>query len=268
VIRLSARALPPKTSQALAAYQREVDAAGPYTVRVAEAKRLFAARNTRSNATFKTVRAELAAMCSGAVRCAYCEDSAADEVEHVRPKAWFPELVFAWDNFVYACGPCNGPKGSRYAVVRGTPAVCSEARRSRDTFAAPPTGPSALIDPRAEDPLQLLMLDLLDTFLFVPLGASGSSDRARAEFTIDVLGLNRRDALVEARKSAFVDHLTHLEAYVERKRRGSTQAELDRRRDTILRRQHPTVWREMQRQQASHADLRTLFAAAPEALGW
>ena len=33
-------------------------------------------------------------MCAGAKRCMYCEDSAADEVEHHLPKNLYPEFVF------------------------------------------------------------------------------------------------------------------------------------------------------------------------------
>lgn len=44
-------------------------------------------------------------------------DSAADEVEHIAPKALFPERVFDWTNYIYACGPCNGPKSNRYSYV-------------------------------------------------------------------------------------------------------------------------------------------------------
>ena len=49
----------------------------------------------------------LSAMCHGPRRCMYCEDSAADEVEHFRPTDLYPEFVFAWMNYLYACGPCN-----------------------------------------------------------------------------------------------------------------------------------------------------------------
>ena len=46
----------------------------------------------------------------------YCEDSVGDEVEHHRPKNLYPDHTFLWDNYLYACGPCNGPKNNRFAV--------------------------------------------------------------------------------------------------------------------------------------------------------
>jgi hypothetical protein len=44
--------------------------------------------------------------------------------------------------------------------------------------------------------------------------------------------------------------------------------QLDKLRDIILHRQHPTVWREMQHQHARHPELRPLFAALPDAAKW
>ena len=48
----------------------------------------------------------------------YCEDSVADEVEHFRPKDLYPDVVFAWRNYLYACGQCNGGKNNRFSIVR------------------------------------------------------------------------------------------------------------------------------------------------------
>lgn len=95
MIQLPDQALDVATSTALRRFQAEVDAAGDYPAQVAEAKRLFGLRNARGNATFDEIKRVLDRMCSGARRCAYCEDSAADEVEHVRPKDLYPDVVFA-----------------------------------------------------------------------------------------------------------------------------------------------------------------------------
>jgi hypothetical protein len=88
--------LPDATAAGLRDLQAEVDAVGAYADQVAEGKRLFGLRNTPGNAIFDDVKRTLWLMCSGARRCAYCEDSAADEVEHVRPKDLYPHVVFAW----------------------------------------------------------------------------------------------------------------------------------------------------------------------------
>jgi hypothetical protein len=131
MIQLATIDLAVPTVAALAAYQAAVDATGGYAERVAAAKELFGRYNKRGNATFDEVKRVLDQLCAGARRCAYCEDSVADEVEHVRPKALYPEVVFAWANYVYACGPCNGPKGNHYAVFVNADATPSRSRASR-----------------------------------------------------------------------------------------------------------------------------------------
>lgn len=94
----------------LESWQAEVNAIAQYVDRVEAAKQRFLQRNTMRNKTFATVRRALEQMCTGTRRCGYCEDSAADEVDHLWPKEFYPELVFAWRNYLYACGRCNRSK--------------------------------------------------------------------------------------------------------------------------------------------------------------
>jgi hypothetical protein len=198
----------------------------------------------------------------------YCEDSLADEVEHIYPKNFYPDRVFVWSNYVYACGPCNGPKGSSFAVFTADAGSKVELTRSPDPPAPPPTGVPGLIDPRAEDATRLLALDLRETFYFVERAARGTLDHERASYTIKILGLNKRDDLPRARRAAYRDYLAHLTQYVVVRTSGGDEAELQRLADEIRTRQHPTVWSEMKRQHASLPLLAPLFAAAPEALTW
>lgn len=269
MIQLPALPLNARARANLEAWQAEIDALPDYADRVAAAKTQFSARNKRANTTFNEVKAVLTRMCQGAQRCGYCEDSVADEVEHIRPKDLYPEAVFSWDNYLYACGPCNGPKNNRFAILRGTPAAVAEVSRRRGAAVTPPTaGPSALIDPRVEDPLHFLFLDLLNTFAFdIRIGIS-AADQLRAKYTIEVLRLNARDYLVKARRTAFGNYFARLTRYATDKAAGDSQAGLDRQRDELLQVDHQTVWREMQRQHRAHPQLATLFAAAPEALTW
>jgi uncharacterized protein (TIGR02646 family) len=250
------------------ALQAEVDAAGSYGERVVEGKRLFELRNKLGNSIFDEVKRALDRMCSGARRCAYCEDSLADEVEHVRPKDLYPQVVFAWTNYVYACGPCNGPKGSHFAVFVADASVPIEiARKSGASVVPPPDGDAVLIDPRTEDALRLIALDLQETYCFVPRAARGSRDHVRAAYTIRTLRLNR-DALVEARRAAYRDYETHLRNHQRHRAAGAAATHLAELREMLLRRQHPTVWREMQRQRERLHALQSLFADVPEAAAW
>ena len=119
MIRIRSRRLPNACRSGLDSYQAHVDAGSTYEDRVKRAKAHFGAKNRSDDLVFKVVRGVLDAMCRGPRRCMYCEDAPADEVEHFKPKDLHPELAFAWSNYLYACGLCNGPKNNRFAVIAG-----------------------------------------------------------------------------------------------------------------------------------------------------
>ena len=149
MIRLIPLSLKPRFATSLRRWQTAIDALPAYQDRVAEAKKQFSAKNTTRNATFKHVKEVLTQMCQGARRCGYCEDSWADEVEHIRPKDLYPEAVFDWNNYLYACGPCNGPKNNQFAILHGSPLALHHVTRAQSAAIVPPlAGPFALIDPR------------------------------------------------------------------------------------------------------------------------
>ncbi|MCY0994871.1 hypothetical protein OV203_47530 [Nannocystis sp. ILAH1] len=201
MIRLPDHELDESTAKALDKYQAEVDRSRSYKKRVELAKERW--EQVHRSVKFNPVKSTLARMCCGARRCAYCEDSYADEVEHFRPKDLYPEHVFRWQNYAYTCGPCNGPKGNQFAVFtssRGKPTLV--ARGQNDPVKPPAKGPIALIDPRSEDPLEYLWLDL-EEFVFTENADEGTRAWHRARYTIDTLGLNKRDELVTARASAY-----------------------------------------------------------------
>jgi hypothetical protein len=123
-----------------------------------------------------------------------------------------------------------------------------------------------LLDPRHEDPLAFLMLDLRDTFHLVPVHDPGTTQYLRASYTIDVLRLNRRDLLVEARRDAFGGYRARLSEYVLRRDIGAAQDELERLANGFRTAPHATVWVEMKRQHRLLHELSDLFARVPEAL--
>lgn len=258
--------LPATAAAKLAEYQAEIDGLATFAERVEVGKRLFRSRNNNANVTFNAVKSVLTKMCSGARRCVYCEDSAADEVEHIYPKHFYPDRVFVWENYVYACGPCNGPKASSFAVFIANAGSKIELTRSADP-SPPPTGVPGLIDPRIEDATELLALDLRETFYFVERAMRGTLEYERASYTIEILGLNKREYLRLARRAAYRDYRAHLAQYREVRSCGN-EAEMQRLAHEIQTRQHPTVWTEMKRQQANLPDLAQLFADSPEALTW
>ena len=155
------------TTRGLNRYQVKVDSERTYAERVERGKDLFKSCNRRANRVFRVVRERLATMCSGARRCGYCEDSVGDEVEHIRPKDLYPEAVFLWENYLLACGPCNGGKNNRFSVIRGGRLV-NVTRRRGDPVRRPRSGAPAPINPRHEDPLAFLDLEIMDSFMFLP----------------------------------------------------------------------------------------------------
>ena len=269
MMRLPDSALSIAATKTLKEYQSEVNAAGSYSSRVAEAKRLFARRNTAKNATFAAVRRGLEAMCSGARRCCYCEDSCADEVEHVKPKDLYPEVVFVWENYLYACGPCNGPKSNRFQIFHAkTGRVHDVTRKAGAPVRKPPHGDPLLIDPRREDPLSFLELEMDLTFYFLPRRELGVHDRRRAAYTVELLHLNDRDLLPRARRNAFGSYRARLVEYAQKKRLGAPNGDLQILREDLMLTPHPTVWAEMKRQRASFPDIADLFQQVGEALAW
>jgi uncharacterized protein (TIGR02646 family) len=256
---------------ALATYQAEVDRYATYAERVAAAKAQWDSR--RSNAPINTVRAMLLAMCSGIGRCMYCEDSRAHDIEHVRPKALYPGLVFAWANFLYACASCNGQKGARFEVVLPDGRVVAVGRRRGAAIPAQLAaddpllvGEPLLIDPRCEDPLDFLRLDL-ETGWLDERDQNGIRHK-RAAYTLSVLELNEREYLVSARQAAYHAAESLLRDYARLRREGAGPELTEPKRRTILAGAHRTVWEEMKRQREQRRNLRVLFAEAPEALGW
>jgi uncharacterized protein (TIGR02646 family) len=62
--------------------------------------------------------------------CAFCEAETKGEVDHFRPKARFPELVYSWSNWILACHDCNNPKNvfwPRFGFVN----PCAEKQNER-----------------------------------------------------------------------------------------------------------------------------------------
>jgi len=268
MIRLPDTPLAPAALARLRRYQADIDALADYADRVDAAKARFGARNTTSNATFREVRRSLGRMCSGARRCMYCEDSVADEVEHVRPKDLYPEAVFVWENYLYACGPCNGGKRSQFLVLVPPANVIDVTRPPRGPVIPPAAGTPVFIDPRAEDGLMFMQLDLAGTFRFIPLADPGTTDFVRAEHTIRILKLNDRDYLIEARREAFGSYAARLDQYATALQSGASSQRLSRLRKSLLRMGHPTVWAEMKRQHRRLRQLRGLFERVPDALTW
>jgi uncharacterized protein (TIGR02646 family) len=265
--RLPNVALPPHTAAGLAEYQAVLDAIDNFSAKVKAAKVHFSARNRSANPYFREVRRVLREMCTALGCCCYCGLSQADEIEHVWPKDFYPEKTFEWSNYVYSCGPCNGPKSSKFAVFRDDTGGECDVGTECAKGVPPPSGFPLLINPRAEDPLEFLEIDIAGTFLFLPRPTMSSREIRRAQYTIDILRLNTREVVVRARENAFRSYRAMLCEYISRRSQGEVN-ELLPLQGAFSQMPHPAVWSEMKRQRAAYVELRDLFDEAPEAVAW
>jgi uncharacterized protein (TIGR02646 family) len=117
------------------------------------------------------LKTELLTMCARPSFCMYCYESRGTDVDHFVPIAHDPVQTFEWTNHILACGYCN-----------------QQAKQER--FPMDSAGRPLLLDPSVEDSAD--HMTLASSGHFIDLTAQGRE-------TIDVLGLNARSELVEAR---------------------------------------------------------------------
>lgn len=149
-----------------------------------------------------------------------------------------------------------------------------------------------MVDPRSEDPSEFFWLDIISrTFILDPKLGLPPHDLVRARYTIDLLGLNDRAALVAARKRAASYYIDRLERYVKVKETQNMgellnavpephlvdealsfeyeQARIKQAlKEEIESCDHPTVWQELIRQRGDLRKTNDFLNRAPEALAW
>ncbi|MBM3734605.1 MAG: TIGR02646 family protein [Acidobacteria bacterium] len=101
--------------------------------------------------------------------CGYCERQESGDVDHFRPKASFPALVYQWSNWIYCCPKCNHGKGNQWPT---------------DGYVDP------CARPVRDQPEPHFTFDLAEGTI-VPAGGLTAVRRRRAQSTIDDLRLNR-----------------------------------------------------------------------------
>jgi hypothetical protein len=277
MIQLIRPALSATASANLVKYQANVDSQVGFPAQVAFAKDDFPLKNVIGNATFDNVKEKLIEMCSGAERCHYCEDSKADEVEHLLPKDVYPDYCYQWTNYLYSCGPCNIKKSNKCAIINPTNQQLVSNQPPKKKKNGPPSPPpnppmvgqQAFINLETEDPLTFFLLDLNSgSFEFAELPVPNSTDYLRAKYTLETLRLNKRAFLRKARKQAFGDYKARLTEYIFHRNAGAPQLQIIKMIEELKTHSHPTVWKEMIRQRNHIPELQALFNQAPEAINW
>ena len=148
-----------------------------------------------------------------------------------------------------------------------------------------------LINPRVDEPLDYLFLDLRSGVLIAHPNLIATRNIERANYTLELLKIDVREGLKKARILARKGFISSLKRYIIAKNAASfeeleecmeelqpvtflnslefekTITCLNIQKD-ITTRNHPTVWKEIQRQSSSFLKLTKLFTQAPEALEW
>lgn len=227
MIRLLAGDLSEETQSTLADFQSKVDSGADYPARVDLAKSKWDAKENTNvgKSAFRDVKEKLVGMCPGILRCCYCENSEPDEIEHIKPKNLYPEDVFLWENYLYACGVCNRRKGDQFAVFTNPGGNFQDITRPRNALVGPPKpGSPVFLNLRVDDPHEFLAFDF-ETGRFVAVEGLGWRKKKRANYTIEVLGLNAR-SLPERRKGAFGQFLSVLRTYIHHRDAGESEIKL------------------------------------------
>ncbi len=277
--------VPSETSlDKLVEFQKEVDALDPTKENWKELLDTIWASHSASD-DFKEIKLCLEGMCPGVARCCYCEDSDVATIEHIEPKALYPQKTFKWENYLYICGKCNSGKNATWAIFIQNGAkrqfykVPGKRKGQPRTF--PPTGDAVLINPRSDNPTTFLKLVLDpkdDKMDFLPNSESDADEENdRAMFTVKTLKLNSdlRPNLAKNRMLAYHDYSNRIIAYDRRKNIDHWNE--DKLNEMIVRfkqQGHPTVWFEIKRcyQNGSLAtidpDFHQLLSNVQEALNW
>jgi uncharacterized protein (TIGR02646 family) len=239
MIHLSRHSLSTTVQAKLQTLTQEIQSLATFADQQQKAQELWA--NRTDNYAFDEIRGVLAAMCSGATRCMYCEDSQSNAIEHFKPKSLYPLETFVWKNYLYSCAICNTHKGNQFIVWLNHAEI---KIHELPTDQLPLTGGlPLLLDPTTDQPLDFLVLDLLNTFRFTAHPLLNAVDQRRAEYTIDVLNLNE-DARCAARRKAFGHYRDGLYALAQQPL--STQ-EIAARVQDLYDDHHPTVLHEIHR---------------------
>ncbi len=148
-------------------------------------------KGARQTAPLRSVLGTLQGMTGDRQRCMYCLDSHGSDIEHFWPKSLFSERMFLWPNLLLCCTECGRIKGNRFPLAAGQP---------------------MLIDPTAEEPWHHLDFDPTTGNVVARFDANANDWSAKGLRTVEVLQLDRREALAAGYAKTF----RRLSALVER----------------------------------------------------
>ena len=131
-------------------------------------------KSARQTRPLKTALSALKTMAGERQRCMYCGDSHGTDIDHFWPKTPYPERMFRWLNLLLSCTECGRFKGDRFPVDNGT---------------------AVLLDPTADDPWRHLDFDPDTGNIAARFDTDANDWSQRGMKTVEILQLDRREAL-------------------------------------------------------------------------
>lgn len=178
--------------------QNKINVNQTFAEKVAHAQSLWNSKGgNRGEVAFTVIREELRKICVFTGVCNYCEQSEANDIEHIYPKSFFPEYTFDWNNYILACKQCNSGHKLDKGFVLDTNDELVELVRTHQ----PPHSAIAFINIRIEDPNSYMILNP-KTYKFEIFTDLSKADFKKAWATREILELNTRDTLLAGRRSA------------------------------------------------------------------
>ncbi len=110
----------------------------------------------------------------------YCVDSHGADIEHFRPKATFPDQMYAWTNMLLCCTECGRIKGN--------------------AFPLDPKDRPLLVNPSTEDPWDHLDFDPMTGIITARFDLAEGTFSPKGTETVRVLQLDKREALSDGYK--------------------------------------------------------------------
>jgi len=290
MIRLASETISSAAQDRLNHLQGQVDEQAGFEQKALRADSLWRNKSgsETGKAAFDEIRNTLTKMCISVEVCNYCEQNEANDIEHIYPKSLFPGKAFVWENYLLACKQCNTAyKLDSFAVLDEQDDLIELVRDVE-----PPNQRGAFINPRIEDPSAFMLINP-ESFTYEILPGLAKADEHKAVKTCEILSLNERDELLEARKSAakyYFERLDRLSRILSANSIADIRQILnpyDRYLDAnltldehklllkglykkdIQKHQHPSVWYSIKVIE-SQMDVKwkTIFDAIPEALQW
>jgi len=151
--------------------------------------------NARPTQKIKKALTTLQKMMGPHERCMYCVDSHGSDIEHFWPKTTYPDKVFLWTNMLLCCTECGRFKGGLFPLTEA--------------------GLPLLINPTEEDPWIYLDFDPDTGNVVARFDTKTNDETPKGKATVDLLQLDRREALATGYRRTFLRLSKVVEKYLE-----------------------------------------------------